>query len=811
MTTVKNIIRRITLFYLLTVLICLLIIAQIIYLQFFTDWKDKAEIIEKETVEANRGNIYTHDMKLLATSIPMYEIRIDFYAMKTNIVENDATKMALFYAKLKKDLKNKISDMRERNTLSKNELKDKIAKMQKELKKRIEAHSQADSILARAYINNEIKNMADSLSNLFNNKKITYQYITDCCRKARAKSDPTKKPTPESYRNIRIRGKDEKDIYIDYIKLKKLLEYPVFRHGKGLSGLIVKDKTNRIRYYDLLARTVIGGVRSDDKAISGIEKTYDKYLRGKIGIQAFAGSRQISHPANILPEPGYDVVTTLDINMQEVVEDALRKQIDEGNKRGIEVEGGTAIVMETATGEIRAIANLKRNSDGSYSESYNYALMERSDPGSTFKLASLLALLDDGFVQLGDVINIRENAKNKEDKTWIYKGYHVEDDHLFDKLSVKQIFANSSNIGTAKLVTKYYGNNPQNFFDKLHSIGLFQKSLNLQIAGEAPSYAEMETTKCNPNLLAPSAYGYYVKLSPIHTLTFYNAVANNGKMMKPKFIKKIMHNEHTVKSYPDEIINDQICSPETLLKARMALQAVVDSGTAKKFKELLEFDFAGKTGTAQRIRYKFKKRIRDTVIDGVKQQITDSVKSPYYKDASGTAYQASFVGYIPADKPKYSIIVVLYSPSIKGNYFGSTYAVPAFVEISQKIYSSDTNWHQPVERNEDSLCLPNMKNTVAQQIKTVTSKLNIPVDSDAKNNEWVKVSKNNSTLTVTKMQIDKGKVPSVINMGLRDAMYLLEQSGLKVRFSGRGKVKSQSIAAGSTVEKGTSINLELEI
>jgi cell division protein FtsI (penicillin-binding protein 3) len=776
-----------------------LIIAQIIYLQFFTDLKDKAEIIKKEVVQANRGNIYTHDMQLLSVSISKYEVRVDFYALKTNLLENDAKKMSLYYNKLEKDLKNKIKEL---GLQSKEEIKN----LHKELKNRIKEKRKSDTINANIYIDSQIKSLAVALSGLFKDKNAAeYEsFIKTCCRKSIEKIDTTKGKAQESYRNIRIGQK-----YIDYIELKKLLDFPVFRLGKGTSGLIINDKTSRIPVYGSLAKSVIGEVNSNNFAISGIEKSFDKYLCGKNGLQALTGGKPINSAINILPESGYDVVTTLDLNIQEAVENALMQQIKTGNDKGIAIEGGTAIVMETATGEIRAIANMKRKSDGTYDETYNYALKERSDPGSTFKLASLIALLDDGFVKLNDVIDVKANAEITEGKkmVWEYKKYKVRDDHVFGNLSVRKIFANSSNIGTAKLVTKHYGSNPQIFFDKLHSIGLFQKSLNLQIDGEAPSYAEMETVqKPNQNLLAPSAYGYYVKFAPIHTLTFYNAVANDGKMMKPKFVKKIIRHGQVIKDYSDEVIKDRICSQETLLQVREALQSVADSGTVRQFK--LPFYFAGKTGTSQRTMHRVVKRVKDTVINGVRQQITDSIRKSYYAD---DAHQASFVGYIPSDKPKYSIIVALYSPKMQGSFYGSTYAAPVFVEIAKKLYSSDINWYEPVERNEDSLYLPNMKNAVYQQIKAIASKLNIPFDSNAEKNEWVKISKNDSKLTATKIQIDDSKVPSVINMGLRDAIYLIEKSGMKVSFSGKGKVKTQSVAAGTAAIKGTTIHLELEI
>ncbi|MDR1983801.1 MAG: PASTA domain-containing protein [Prevotellaceae bacterium] len=746
MTKVKNIVRRITLFYLLTVLLSLLIISQIIYLQFFTEFKEKAETIKTETIAASRGSIFSHDMQLLSVSIPKYEIRVDFHTMKQNFIENKTVKMASYYKRIK------LTPSKRKN--------------------RTREQRKADTINA----NNAINELATSLSQLFKDKNAK-EY--EAFLKSRLENSA-------KYRYEKIGKKD-----IDFIELQELQEFPIFNiKNKNKTGLIINDKTKRIPVYDF-AHATIGRVNSNDYASDGIEKSFDEYLRGEDGSRVFInGIPKISE--NVLPEAGCDIVTTLDVNMQETTEKALRQQIQKGNDNGIQIEGGTAIVMETATGEIRAIANMTRNNNESYDETYNYALKERSAPGSTFKLASLIALLDDGFADLNTMVDVKADTRMETgNMVWEYKGHKIRDGHRSGNISLKKVFTESSNIGTAKLITKHYEKNPQKYFDKLHSMGLFQESLKLQIQGENPSTAtEPKDTIWKPQLLALSSYGYELELAPIHTLTFYNAVANNGKMMKPKFVKKIIKHGQDIKVFPDEIIEDAICSKETLLKVREALKGVVDSGTAKQFKDL-RFDFAGKTGTAQRV---YNGKYRHNIGGKI-----------YHK------YQATFAGYIPSQKPKYTIVVVMYSPLTAGNFYGATYAAPVFKEIAEKLYSTDTNWYEPVERNDDSLRLPNAKNTVAQQIKTITSKLDIPIKNNAKNNDWIAISKNNSELTTEKIQIDDNKVPSVINMGLRDAVYLLEKLGLKVSFSGKGKIQNQSIAAGTTIVKGATIYLKLEI
>jgi cell division protein FtsI (penicillin-binding protein 3) len=385
--------------------------------------------------------------------------------------------------------------------------------------------------------------------------------------------------------------------------------------------------------------------------------------------------------------------------------------------------------------------------------------------------------------------------KNKNGRT--LHTFREADGHNYGTINVKKVFAKSSNVGFAKLAVEYYADKPQKFFDKLHSMGLFKKSMNLQIPEEAsPMITEPKEKNWQAQLLPLTAIGYEVTLAPIHTLTFFNAVANNGKMMKPKFVKEIVRHGKVLKEFPDEVLQEQICSPKTLTLVREALVSVVDSGTAKHFKDA-RFTFAGKTGTAQRV---------ITIID----QKTGKGKGVFTLNGQ-RKYQAAFAGYIPAETPKYSIIVVMYSPLINGNFYGASYAAPVFKEIADKIYSTDINWHAPIERGEIYANLPEPKQTEARQLKKIVSELDIPMEIDAKNSDWVKFAKkeNEQDLIATKIETSENKVPSVVGMGLRDAVYLLEKTGLRVVASGKGRVKSQSIPAGSSTAKGAEIRLEL--
>jgi len=758
MITVKNIVLRITLFYLLTVVLGIAIILKVVHLQFFTDYKKDAErfALRTESIDAGRGNIFAHDMRLLAVSIPKYDLHIDFYTTKTNLLNNKNSKLSFYYKKagIKPASRKKIS----------------------------EAQKKEDIAKANNVIDEEIRKLSVALSELFKDKSAK-QY-EDFFTKS------SKNSTEKSHRYEKLGNR-----HIDFIELQKLRQFPIFEQGRNKSGLIIEEKTYRNYTYGSLAATTIGYVNSNDTTTQGVERSFNRYLKGKSGSQVVMRTytnqwMPINSQENIMPEVGYDVVTTLNVEIQETAEKALRQQIEKGNNAGIQIEGGTAIVMEVATGEIRAIANMKRNSNGTYDESYNYALTETSPPGSTFKLASLIALLDEKHVDLNTMVETQAVWEYKKNGKTLHT-FREAGGHNYGNISVKKVFEKSSNVGFAKLVLQHYENNPQRFLNKLHSMGLFHESLNLQISGESkPHITETKDKIWQPQLLPLTSIGYQVTLAPIHTLVFYNAVANNGKMMKPKFVKEIMRYGEVIQSFPDEVIKDKICSDETLSKVQDALEGVVDSGTAVRFRDS-RFTFAGKTGTAQRVvRGKFRHNI-----DGYLYH----------------SYQATFAGYIPAKNPKYTIVVVMYSPLIRGEFFGGTYGLPVFKEIADKLYSTDFNWNKPIEREKNYASLPNAKRTEAKQFSTITSKLDIPSNNSAKSGDWVNISKEDSKLKITKVEIDENKVPSVVNMGLRDALYLLEKVGLKVTFSGKGRIRNQSITAGTPIVKGASIHLELEV
>ena len=765
MTTVKNIVRRITLFYLLTVVLSISIAGKIVYLQFFTDLKKIAAKNEltTDTIRASRGNIFSNDMRLLAVSIPEYRIYIDFHAFNSNFIGNTDAKLNYYYkqAGIKSaDRKNRSAEQREIDIKQANNLKDK-----------------------------EVKKLAEFFSKVFRNENKDAVYYEKLIHANCANSADKK---------YFLMGKR----LISYAELLQLKEFPVFKYSKGLSGLIPEEKPSRNYTYNSFAAATIGNVNSKGLAYMGIEAAFNEHLQGKDGARlmmpASTGGRiPVSSENNVLPEAGCDIVTTLDVDIQTVAETALLRQIYKGNDDGIPIEGGTVIVMETKSGEIRAIVNLKRNAKGGYDESYNYALSETSPPGSTFKLATLVALLDDGHVDL-DTTTVKSEAVweyRYKNKGKVLHTFREAGGHSYGNISAKLAFAKSSNVGFAKLAVRYYEKNPQKYFDKLFSMGIMD-SLKLQISGENGQKKTLPGNEYwQPQLLPLSAIGYQIEVAPIHTLTFYNAIANNGKMMKPKFVKEIRQHGQIIKTIKDEVIKDKICSKETALKAQEAMQGVVDLGTAKRIRDT-RFELAGKTGTAQRV-------IREL------DTITGKLKSRGFTVNNQHTYQATFAGYIPANNPKYTIVVVLYSPLMSGDFYGGTFAAPVFKEVAEKLYTTDVNWNTPVTRNNDTLLLPAAKHAETQQIKAIATKLSLPFESNTKTNEWVAVAKKDSKLTTEKINIEENKVPLVINMGLRNATCLLESAGLKVKFSGRGKVKTQSINAGAAINKGETIFLEL--
>ena len=454
----------------------------------------------------------------------------------------------------------------------------------------------------------------------------------------------------------------------------------------------------------------------------------------------------------------------------------MRKQLDKHN-----AEHGCAILMEVATGDIKAIANLKREDDGSYSEMYNYAIGESTEPGSTMKIPTLIALLEDGRMELDDTVNTGNGKYKIYDRTIVDS---KEEGH--GKISVKEVFEVSSNVGVVKLVGRYYKGRERDFIDRIYAMKLNQP-LNISIPGEVAPYIKYPGEKYWSGMSLPMmSIGYELKLTPLQILTFYNAIANNGRMVKPRLVKSLVRHGQVVQSFSPEVISSSICSRSTLRKVKEVLEGVVEQGTAMNLKNP-RYKIAGKTGTAQ-------------VAKGTRG----------YKHGGRVSYSASFAGYFPADDPKYSCIVVVNSPS-NSVYYGNLVAGPIFKEISDKVYATSPEWFREVDDSGDFKEIPQAKSSSREALAEVLDELDIPFEKADKKADWVTAERDSVKVELKKLNVSKKTVPNVVGMGLKDALFLLENTGLRVKFQGRGSVRSQSIQAGTKVAPGSTVFLEMSL
>jgi cell division protein FtsI (penicillin-binding protein 3) len=569
---------------------------------------------------------------------------------------------------------------------------------------------------------------------------------------------------------------------VSYATLKKLKELPIFREGQYKGGMVAQPESSRERpNFDMAARTIGFLSQGSDGNEVGVEGAFDKDLAGKNGVavkQRLTGGDwiMVESPNSVESRDGNDVETTLDLDLQDVATTALLNQL-----RKNDADHGCAVLMEVATGNIKAIANLGLQSDGDYHEIYNFALGESTEPGSTFKLPSLMAAIEDGVIDTGDIVDTGTGSVKYYNKV-------IRDtkENGYGKITVKQVFEKSSNVGTSKLIYEHYKDNPKDFVNRLYAMRL-NKKLELQIKGEGEPLVRYPGDKLWSGLSLPMmSHGYEVQLTPLQILAFYNAVANDGKMMRPLFVSAIMRNGSVIKSFEPEVILNSIASRSTIRKARKMMEGVVEHGTATNLKNA-NYKIAGKTGTAQIAKDKYG-----------------------YKTGARISYQASFVGYFPAENPLYSCIVVVNAPS-NGVYYGNLVAGTVFKEISDKVYATRFFRDYKPENNEDiKPSAPDAGNGYRADINEVLKNLDVRYRRTA-DDDWVATRESGDTVSLAGVKIEPGLVPDVRGMSLRDAIYLLENSGLRIKYSGKGRVLRQSPEHGARYNDETVVSLEMNM
>lgn len=670
-------------------------------------WKSLSDSLHLSyrTLDADRGTIYSEDGSMLSTSIPFFDIHIDF--MADGLREKEGKRFKDNLDSLSIGLSSILQDMN-------------AADYKKQLQA---AYKKKD----RYYL---LK------------KKVSFQ---------------------------------------QYQALRTL---PLVRQGRNKSGFIVEDMEKRLTPFGLLANRTIGlsrayidGNRQMVTQNVGLEKTYDSLLKGVSGkrlVRRISGGAYVPvEGSEIEPENGKDIVTTLDVNIQDITQTALMRMMIEN--QALE---GSAIVMEVATGKVKAIANLGLMPDGSYFEKDNYAL-KTSEPGSTIKLVTLMSVLEDKYVTLDDMIDI-------DGGTWILNGRRIQDAEKSPKshLTIKESFEHSSNVAMAKLAYTYYNRSPSKFISHYENLHLTSRT-GIDLKEEfRPMVKDPKRKDWHMQTLPSMGFGYEVMLSPLQVLMVYNAVANNGKLMKPYLVNSVEKDGNVLKEFEPQVLNEKICSDKTLKELQECLAAVCIDGTAKKSFKTAVYKAAGKTGTAK-------------VNDG-NFKYTDGV------------YQSSFAGYFPAEKPKYSCIVVIKNKPRAAQYLGGMVAAPVFREIADKLYAGDAE-DMPVFMAKAATDSSKYKwSGYNEDTKSILKEMNISFTDSVAKEQWGYVYNNNNEPGLKALAVSNQVVPDVKGMGLKDALFLLENMNVKVQVKGKGKIVNQSLAAGVTIGKGQTITLELD-
>lgn len=602
------------------------------------------------------------------------------------------------------------------------------------------------SVIDEQLFDDNINNLSQSLSILFKDKsaKEYEQYLRDSRSKKRNKY-------------VKLRNK------VSHNELTMLKSFPILKLGKNRGGLIAEERPNRENPFGLLARRTIGVLRESNPI--GLERAYNKTLSGTDGLQlkqrvGKSFWRNEESDLNSLPKSGNDIVTTINIDMQDVTEKALKSAL-----RFHDADWGTAILMEVESGHIKAIANLKYE-DGDFDEHYNHAIAEHSEPGSTFKLASILAGLEDGFYSLLDSVDTEDGTHQFYDKT-------MRDSKKggYGKISIGDAFVQSSNVGISKVINRSYKDKPQDFIDRIYKMGLCTP-LDLELPYPNSLLIKQPGSPGWSGVTLPwMSIGYSLRLTPLHILTFYNAIANNGVMVSPLFTTQILKDGKKVSEHSKKIINPAICSKSSIVQIMPYLIDVVEKGTAKSIRTR-KYKIAGKTGTT-------------LLAYGEKSE--DNIKQ----------YQTSFVGFFPAENPKYSCMVVVNNPKENG-FYGGNVSAPVFKEISDKVFAADISIHNSILIAEQTKDTPNLSQGKTEDMSKLLDNLSLEYEKTKSN--WMVPSYSSKKISLERRSIEKdfeeGLMPNLFGMNLLDAVYLLENAGLKVEIKGKGHIVNQSIKKG---------------
>lgn len=566
---------------------------------------------------------------------------------------------------------------------------------------------------------------------------------------------------------------------LDYQQLQELKTFPLFKLGQNKGGLIIIRKSRREKPFKILANRTIGLHR--DTFSIGLENAFNSELKGKDGermMRKVAANTYIpvDNVTEMEAKKGNDIVTTINIGIQEVAEESLYEYMEKHL-----ADKGCAIVMETKTGAIKAVANLGRNEFGELTEDYNYAIAHSTEPGSTMKLASTLAMLETGKVDVKSSVDLNGGIA-------FFYNEKMEDSelHSVGMSDLEYAFSKSSNVGIAKLATAVFSGNKIGFADYYQQWNL-NKRTGIELGGEplpVIKHPNVDKEKWYGTTLPWMSIGYEMQMTPLQILNFYNAVANNGRMMKPFMVSDIKSDEDIIRTIKPKVVLDSMFSPQALRQAKELLLHVVEKGTASTLKNEA-YSIAGKTGTSV---------------------------SNYFKSTDGSKeYQASFCGYFPAEAPKYSVIVVIYNPK-QGGYYGASVAAPVFKRIADHCMRSEgaqaiiVNDQPKPKLSSDNMPIGNVGNY--QDFKSIFDFIGLPFKQQNRA-EWIRTVSDPSGVLSVPFESNPGVVPNVVGMGLRDAMYILDKAKIPSKPMGIGKVRTQSIAPGE-VNYGTTIELYLE-